>query len=176
MKIPQGMTEEQVVDQIQIVVDRMAPKYTFYGYTTDDIKQEAFIICLEALNRYDPTRPLENFLSVNLSNRLKTFVRDNYFTTQTSEARKRVVQPAQLDYEDKLIDEEDKFGNSYEQLDIEVMSRAIDQYIPANIRMDYLKLLNDVYVSKQRREEITDIIKTILSEHGYYEEGQNIEG
>jgi DNA-directed RNA polymerase specialized sigma subunit len=176
MKIPQGMTEEQVVDQIQIVVDRMAPKYTFYGYTTDDIKQEAFIICLEALNRYDPTRPLENFLSVNLSNRLKTFVRDNYFTTQTSEARKRVAQPAQLDYEDKLIDEEDKFGNSYEQLDIEVMSRAIDQYIPANIRMDYLKLLNDVYVSKQRREEITDIIKTILSEHGYYEEGQNIEG
>ena len=48
MKIPQGMTEEQVVDQIQIVVDLMAPKYTFYGYTTDDIKQEAFIICLEA--------------------------------------------------------------------------------------------------------------------------------
>ena len=34
---------------------------------------------MEALNRYDEARPLENFLSVNLSNRLKNFVRDNHF-------------------------------------------------------------------------------------------------
>lgn len=177
MNLPEGMTETQVIDQIQIVVDRIAPKYTFYGYTTDDVKQEAFIICIEALNRYDPTRPLENFLSVNLSNRLKTFVRDNYMTAQTSEARKRLVQPAQLDYEDSIIDEDEKFGNSYDQLDLQSMAGAIDQYMPANVRMDYLKLINDVYVSKQRREEVIGIVKTILEEHGYYhEEGQNIEG
>lgn len=177
MKVPEGMTEQQVIDQIQVVVDRIAPKYTFHGYTIDDIKQESFIICLEALNRYDPTRPLENFLSVNLSNRLKTFVRDNYFTAQTSESRKRLVQPAQLEYEDSLIDEDEKFGMSYEQLDLQGMAGAIDQYMPANVRMDYLKLVNDVYVSKQRREEVIGIVKQILEEHGYYnEEGQNIEG
>lgn len=177
MKVPEGMTEQQVIDQIQVVVDRIAPKYTFHGYTIDDIKQESFIICLEALNRYDPTRPLENFLSVNLSNRLKTFVRDNYFTAQTSESRKRLVQPAQLEYEDSLIDEDEKFGMSYEQLDLQGMAGAIDQYMPANVRMDYLKLINDVYVSKQRREEVIGIVKQILEEHGYYnEEGQNIEG
>jgi len=169
MNLPEGMTEEEVSDQIQIVVDRIAPKYAFYGYTVDDIKQEAFIICIEALNRYDSSRPLENFLSVNLSNRLKTFVRDNYFTAQTSEQRKRLVQPAQLDYEDSIIDEEEKFGNSYDQLDLKSMAGAIDQYLPANVRMDYLKLINDVYVSKQRREEVVDIVKSILEEHGYLE-------
>jgi DNA-directed RNA polymerase specialized sigma subunit len=175
MNLPEGMTEEQVIAQIQIVVNRIAPKYAFYGYTTDDIRQEAFILCIEALNRYDPTRPLENFLSVNLSNRLKTFVRDNYFTAQTNEQRKKLVQPAQLDYEDSIIDVAETFGNSYEQIDVKSMTRAIDQYMPANVRMDYLKLINDVYVSKQRREEVIDIVKSILEEHGYAE-GINEEG
>ena len=77
MRIPSGMTEEQVINTITTVCDRISPKYTFYGYTVDDIKQESFIICIEALNRYEEGRPLENFLSVNLSNRLKTFMRDN---------------------------------------------------------------------------------------------------
>ena len=48
MKIPTGMTELEVVEQIEKVCNRIAPKYTFYGYTLDDIKQEAFIICMEA--------------------------------------------------------------------------------------------------------------------------------
>jgi DNA-directed RNA polymerase specialized sigma subunit len=56
------MTEQQVIDQINIVVNRIAPKYAFGTYGVDDIKQEAFIICMDALNRYDQKRPLENFL------------------------------------------------------------------------------------------------------------------
>lgn len=171
MNIPEGMTEDQVVNQINTVVDRIAPKYAFYGYTTEDIKQEAFIICIEALNRYDPSKPLENFLSVNLSNRLKTFVRDNYFTGSTSEARKKLVQPAQLEYENSIVDEMGKFSNSYEQIDMDSMTGIVDQYMPASIRMDYLKLINDVYISKQRREEVVDVVKQLLEEHGYYEEG-----
>lgn len=171
MRIPEGMTEEQVIDQIQIIVDRIAPKYTFYGYTIDDIKQEAFIICIEALNRYEEGRPLENFLSINLSNRLKTFMRDNYFVGNTNEARKKLAQPSQLDFEDKIVDQID--GMSYESLDIKDMTAAIDKYIPANVRMDYLKVINDIYITKQRREEVIQIIKSILQEHGYHEDGQN---
>jgi len=51
------------------------------------------------------------------------------------------------------------------------MTGIVDQYMPASIRMDYLKLINDVYVSKQRREEVVEIVKQLLGEHGYYEEG-----
>ena len=83
MNIPEGMDEQDVLDIIETICNRISPKYTFYGYTVDDIKQESFIICVEALNRYDGIRPLENFLSVNLSNRLKTFMRDNYFMSST---------------------------------------------------------------------------------------------
>lgn len=169
MRIPKGMTETQVVDQINIVCERIAPKYVFYGYTKEDIMQESFIICIEALNRYEEGRPLENFLSVNLSNRLKTFMRDNYFIGNSNEARKKLAQPSQLEYEDKIIDDAEE--NTYDGLDLKDMVNAIDKYIPANIRMDYLKIINDIYITKQRREEIIDIIKSILQEHGYHENG-----
>ena len=174
MKIPKGMTEQQVVDQIQIVCDRISPRYTFYGYTIDDIKQEAFIICMEALNRYDEARPLENFLSVNLSNRLKNFVRDNHFVGDENVDRQRVYQPAQLDYEDSIIDEEGKFSSDYESLEYNNMANILDKNLPANVRMDYLKMINDVYITKQRRQEIIDIINEILEEHGYHEDRQDI--
>ncbi len=169
MRIPKGMTEKQVIDQIQIVCERIAPKYIFYGYTKEDIMQESFIICIEALNRYEEGRPLENFLSVNLSNRLKTFMRDNYFIGNSNEARKKLAQPSQLEYEDKIIDDADE--NSYDGLDVKDMISAIDKHIPASVRMDYLKIVNDIYITKQRREEILDIIKSILQEHGYHENG-----
>jgi len=171
MKIPQGMTPEQVIDQINIVIDRISPKYTFYGYPIEDIKQESFIICMEALNRYDEIRPLENFLSVNLSNRLKTFVRDNYFIGNSNETRKKLAQPSQLEFEDKIIDRHS--GNEgYEDLDFKDMAGAVDKHIPASMRLDYLKMINDVYVSRQRRDEITDTVKHILEEHGYYNENR----
>ena len=164
------MTEEQVINTITTVCDRISPKYTFYGYTVDDIKQEAFIICIEALNRYEEGRPLENFLSVNLSNRLKTFMRDNYFTGSSNENRKKVFQPAQLDYEDHIIDDKGLFSNSYDGLDMKEMIKAVDKHIPASLRMDYLKITNDIYVAKQRRQEVVDTIKEILEEHGHEDE------
>ena len=43
MKVPQGMTEQEVVDKITKVCDRIAHKYTFYGYTIDDIKQDSTV-------------------------------------------------------------------------------------------------------------------------------------
>ena len=169
MQIPEGMTEQQVVDQIKKVCDRISPKYTFYGYTVDDIKQESFIICLEALKRYDQKRPLENFLSVNLSNRLKNFVRDNHFIGNDNESRQKVFQPAQLDHENSIVDDQNKFSTSYDKLQTKHMAQKIDKFMPADMRLDYLKMINDVYVTKQRREEILSIINNILGEYGYIE-------
>lgn len=169
MKIPKNMTEQEVIDQINIVCNRIAPKYTFYGYTVDDIKQESFIICMEALNRYDEARPLENFLSVNLSNRLKNFVRDNHFTVDNNIERQKVYQPAQLEHEDSLVKfEEDTL---FDDIDKNIIIEVIDNYLPATMRMDYLKMINDVYITKTRREEIMLAINELLAEYGYNEEG-----
>ena len=163
MKIPPMMTEKEVMHEVMSVIDKIAHKYTFYGYEIDDIKQEAFIMCVDAMERYDPSRPLENFLSVHLSNRLKNFVRDNHFT-KSEEDKKRVVMPGQLNHEDGLVDERCDEGES---LDYQHMSYILDLKLPSSVRADYLKIMHDSHVSKRRKEEVLSLIKEIMEEHGH---------
>ena len=160
MKIPKHMTEQQVVDQINIVVNRISARYTFHGYEVEDIKQEAFIICMDALDRYDPSRPLENFLSVHLSNRLKNFVRDNFYT-KDEEEKKKILKPSSLSHEDFTPEEK---NNDYEKIDAQSIQQIIDLKLPSEYRADYLKIINDVYVPKKRREEIISLIRELINE------------
>tara|TARA_R110000824_G_scaffold55629_8_gene153077 strand:- start:1702 stop:2196 length:495 start_codon:yes stop_codon:yes gene_type:complete len=163
MKIPPNMTEEEVLQEITVVVNRIAPKYTFYGYDANDMKQEAFIMCIDAMERYDYNRPLENFLSVHLSNRLKNFVRDNFFMKDEEEKR-RVVMPGQLANEEHLLDEQEV---KTDNLDYKNMLHLLDLKLPATYRSDYLKIIHDVYVPKKRKEEVIEVIHEILGEHGH---------
>ena len=163
MKIPKNMTKTEVIDKIQLVVDRIAPKYTFHGYDVDDMKQEAFIICIDALDRYDQKRPLENFLSVNLSNRLKNLVRDNYCTYKDIE-KKKVMAPAPL-ISDNIVDTRRTDHSS--KVNTREASDIIDEHLPVELRADYLKMINDVYILKKKKDEILLVIKDILKEHGY---------
>lgn len=162
MKIPKNMTEKEVIDQINIVVNRMSARYTFYGYEVDDIKQEAFMICMDALDRYDNNRPLENFLAVHLSNRLKNFVRDNFYT-KGEEEKKKVLRPSSLSYEEYSPHEETYHDD---KIDAEQIKNLVDQKLPPEYRSDYLKLINDVYVPKKRRQEILSLIKELIYEEG----------
>ena len=165
MKIPKNLSREEVIHQIHTVVNRIAPKYTFTGYEIDDIKQEAFIICMDALERYDESRPLENFLSVHLSNRLKNFVRDN-FHTKHEQDKKKVLVPKSLNDADSIIDGESDCDVS---IDARAMQKIIDKYLPSDLRADYLKIISDVYVPKKTRNNIIEKIKELLAEHGYEE-------
>jgi RNA polymerase sigma factor (sigma-70 family) len=163
MKIPKNMTEQEVVHQINTVVNRIASKYTFYGYEVDDIKQEAFIICMDALDRYDNKRPLENFLSVHLSNRLKNFIRDNYFT-KDEEEKKKVLKPKSLSSEEYMP--VNRHSDNHDiNIDAKQIQKILDKHLPPSYRADYLKLINDVYVPKKRREEVIELIKELVERY-----------
>ena len=161
MKIPKNMTEDQVINQILKVVDKIAPKYAFQGYEVDDIKQEAFIICIEALERYDENRPLENFLSVNLSNRLKNFVRDN-FSFSNNQERRNILSPIQLAYEENIIDE-----NVDDKISAADLEDLILDKLPAKYRSDYLKYVQDVPIPKKNKYELFEVLRKILEENDY---------
>lgn len=163
MKIPRNMTEKQVMDQISAVVNRIAPKYTFQGYEVEDIKQEAFLICMDALDRYDQKRPLENFLSVHLSNRLKNFIRDNYYVKDVDESKKKILRAGSISDNPNIVE----LVNDLDTIEIDELKKLIDKYLDPSYRADYLKILNNIYVNKKRRELITSEIITILKEHGY---------
>jgi hypothetical protein len=78
MKIPPGMTEEQVIEVITRISNKLSYKFTFGPYTRQDIAQEAFILGLKGLDKHDGIRPLENFLWRHIHNRLCNFKRDNF--------------------------------------------------------------------------------------------------
>ena len=104
MIIPEGLDETYVVETITKIAKRIAPKYVFSGYDVEDIEQEAFIIGIGGLDKYDPARPLENFMYTHINNRLKTFKRDNYYrmdygspAQKIQDRKKNLLEPVSLD-------------------------------------------------------------------------------
>lgn len=80
MKRLNGYTEQEVLTIIEKVVTVLAPNFTFGHYDVSDIKQEGTIMALEAIDKdkYDSSRPLENFLYTHVKNRLINLKRNKF--------------------------------------------------------------------------------------------------
>ena len=176
MKIPKGMTEEQVIETINKVVNRYAHKFKFGFYEADDIRQEAFIIAMEALDRYDENRPLENFLAVHVKNRLSNFKRDKFFrknpdlqnekSEQRNNVKKFLMEPLNIEMiRDEHEDNMKQMDSFIDRVDTAELFNLIDEYLDISFRADYLRILHGVYVPKPRREQIYKEIYTIFEEH-----------
>lgn len=187
MKIPEGMNEEEVLEIINRVIKRVAPKFVFGFYEVQDIEQEAFLIAIDGLERYDPSRPLENFLSVHVSNRLKSFKRDNYVRQEETcqvckdepvacdkcekkrlkiEAKKNILGPIELSHVDDDKEQNMKLNPVFiENIEIKEIKDLIDIHLPMSLRQDYLKMLDGVYVAKQKKDKVEQEILRIIGEH-----------
>jgi len=78
MKIPNNMTEDEVMVIINNVANRLARRFKFGYHEIDDMKQQARLFAWEGLKGYDGVRPLENYLWTHVHNRLFNFKRDKY--------------------------------------------------------------------------------------------------
>jgi len=72
------MTEEQVLQTIDNIANRLASKFKFGYHEIEDMKQQARLFAWEGLKNYDGVRPLENFLWTHVRNRLYNFKRNNF--------------------------------------------------------------------------------------------------
>lgn len=76
--LPNGVTEEEFLRVLDDISKRLGHKFKFGYHDFDDMKQQAAIFALEGLEKYDRSRPLENFLWTHVRNRLFNYKRDNY--------------------------------------------------------------------------------------------------
>ncbi len=79
-----GTVSQEILSESYPIIDRLAKSRSSNGsfayYENQDIYQEVWCMCLEALGRYDPTiGPIENYLVSHVTNRLKNLKRDRYF-------------------------------------------------------------------------------------------------
>ena len=149
---------------IMLVSNRLASKYTFPNYEKDDIIQEAFIIGMEAMNRYDGIRPLENFLSIHIKNRLKNFKRDNYYRQDEGKAqeiqngKKKLLDASSIDNIKYLV-VNSECSTSLEERELH---DYIDNHLPANMRSDFLRFKNDQSLTKTKKANLLNELRTIL--------------
>lgn len=141
------------------IVKRVASKYTFGYFEVEDIEQEAYLIGLDGLSRWDEKRPLENFLQVHISNRLKTFMRDNYYRLNAGpaqEAKKNIMDyvPIQADPFIPMSNEE-----------IDDIRKFIDAKLPTHLRKDYLRMCSGIKVSKNTRVRIIEKLQELAEEY-----------
>lgn len=78
LNIPPHLNEKETLEVIEKVVAKLAPTFVFGTYSLDDIKQEARAFCLEALHKYDASRPLPNFLRTVLKRKLINLWRNKF--------------------------------------------------------------------------------------------------
>jgi hypothetical protein len=76
--LPNNVSEEEFLQVLENISNRLANKFKFAYHNTEDMKQQAAIFALEGLENYDRSRPLENFLWTHVRNRLFNFKRNNY--------------------------------------------------------------------------------------------------
>lgn len=77
-KISNKVSEEEFLKVVDNISKRLANKFKFAYHSFEDMKQQAAIFALEGLEKYDNSRPLENFLWTHVRNRLFNYKRNNY--------------------------------------------------------------------------------------------------
>lgn len=79
MKIPKGMTEQEVIDAINKVARGLAGKYKFGYHGIEDMQQDAWRFAIEGLEYYDKKKgKLETFLWTHIRNQLYNQKRNKF--------------------------------------------------------------------------------------------------
>ena len=165
MKIPSNLSENEVVGIIAKVCKKLAPKYIFASYEVEDIEQEAFLMGVEALERYDCNKPLENFMYAHINNRLKNFKRDNYYrfdygnAQKIQDRKKSILEPVDIAALYSVCTDDETVDNAHlaEILDL------IDRKLPSSLRGDYLKLRTNSPLPKGRKAIVIEAIENIIN-------------
>ena len=172
MEKPDNLSEQEVIDVIVRVSKKLAPKFVFASYEAEDIEQEAFLMGVEGLARYDSSKPLENFIYTHINNRLKNFKRDNYYRFDYGNAqkiqdhKKNILEPMDIAALYTVSTEDETVSNAH----IAEMIDLVDRKLPADLRGDYLRLQTNSPLPKGRKAMVIETIESIIN-GDYDEEG-----
>jgi hypothetical protein len=102
MKIPKGLTETEVLDIIDKVVNYLAPSFRFGYFDAEDMKQEGSIFCLEALESFNFDKSNQEEVSDALFTFLRTHVRWRFLNMRRKQLKR--IEPPICDCELCLVD------------------------------------------------------------------------
>lgn len=185
------ISEPELIAILYEVARRVAPKFTFGYFKLEDIIQEAVIMGVEALPRYDEARPIRNFLYIHMRNRLDNLMRNKFFRDECPCNLCRNCIDGQTRHTDGYFC--DKFKkwlelnctkaslmsplgllrlNANEERHVEsercplthkeIISILTDNF-PVALRSDFLKLQDGLEIAEDRRELVAEETLKILA-------------
>lgn len=185
MKKIKGYSEDEILKVITSVAKRLATRFVFGIHDKDDIHQEAMIIGLKAIEKYKEQAPLEAYLYTVIKSKLQTFKRDNSVRYDVTCSYCTRFEPSCESCVRRKENEQGKYNLLYpidisrvradgesslesddavDEVDEKELFRKIDIELPADMRSDYLRIRDGMYISKKRRTEIELKIYTILGD------------
>ncbi len=201
MLYPSGITEEVFLAACSGAMRQFGRKHTFGYFDLDDIFQEIRIFAMECLPRYDCIRPLESFIADHTRRRWINLKRNKYHRADPPcktchngvpcenavgfsmgsmcERYRRWAdrngRKANLT-RPQPFDEWDHSREAYTQAEVKEIEVMIDEYLPVELRRDYLKMREDCFVPRPRKRAVQEYCKLILSSGVYKDEYKDIGG
>lgn len=157
---------EEHLTIIKNLAELFGPKYKFGAYTAQDMIQEAICIGIDGYNRWDQSRPFVNFISKHMSNRLKSFKRDNYFrpeggSVKNQEAKKKLAESASGN---PIIGSyKENFTTTIANNDI---LESLDLLIPFELRRIYLRMLDGAKVGYSQKNKVLEFARELVNGKG----------
>jgi hypothetical protein len=178
--------EAEILSVLMMVAAGLGRECRFGCHAEDDISQQAIIYGLEVLatKRYDPSRPLENFLHVHCKNRLKNLKRKEYFRQEapcrccdrffppefpcarwqrwaaSNRAKRSLMRP--LDVTSAGEPRSVSVDPATEVADRELVER-VEEALSPDLRADYLRMKAGVGIPKGRRLRVRKAVLAAIS-------------
>ena len=176
MPIPDSLMKE-ASPIIEKIANSRKNKHKFSYYRAEDIHQEIWALCLDALERYNPSfGKLENYLNSHVSNRIKNLKRDRYFRPEVNEVNKHRTQTRinlvnaipidDISNEENLnfISSASPENDPFEELKCENLREFIIDKLPVYLVEPFNKLVSGQKIKGCHLKEIRFIVSKIMDE------------
>lgn len=184
-----GVEENVVLEEISRVAGIVAQQINFAYYDVEDIKQEGIVLGLEALAKYDFTRPLGGFLYIDIRNRILNLKRKVVTRTDPpclschesidgktkhsdgrycgkykswkhiNSSKRGLAEPQELDT-GSLSCPVDMEGD----IEIADFLKRIDTVLPIELRSTYLKMRAGESVDENKQRQVEDLVKELMND------------
>lgn len=141
------------------------------GYDVEDIRQEAIIIGIKGLEKYNGSIPLDKFISNRIRQRLRSLRRDKYvrpgcdcgncLKCSNNKARMKINGASELHPEENCNSIQYEMDD---QVQYKELTDYLDESIPADLREDYLKVLAGITIPSVRKQKLKKFIKDLLDD------------
>lgn len=168
LKDKTDLTYSDIHDLVEYLVETNAYKYTFDGFTSDDIGQEIRKKCFLLLNKWNGDKAKQSgnpvwFFGVSIQNHLKNLRRDNSIKSPNYNPDEKFQIKAVASLNDSAVD----IGIIDNNIDFYIMSDEVRERLNKIHRKHYDKMIESLSIRgipSNIRTKIFDVMKEVMGE------------